>query len=155
MAADPLLLKKYPNRRLYDTEQSRYITLNDLADIIKSGRRVKVIDVRTEADVTAFVLTQIIMEQAKNSGAALPASVLHLFIQHGETTLNDFFDNYLEKALTGYLAYRRSMDAQFDRFLDLGMDLGRMTRDTLDGMAPFSGLWPPAPNEPEPKDDQE
>jgi polyhydroxyalkanoate synthesis repressor PhaR len=139
--SDPLLLKKYPNRRLYDTEQSRYITLNDLADIIKSGRRVQVVDVRTDSDLTALVLTQIIMEQAKNNGTALPSSVLHLFIQHGGTTLSDFFDNYLEKALQGYLAYRRSMDAQFDRFLDLGMDLGRMTQETIEGLTPFSRLW--------------
>jgi polyhydroxyalkanoate synthesis repressor PhaR len=59
----PVLVKKYGNRRLYDTTQSRYITLDDLAGIIKSGVTVKVVEASTERDLTRQVLTQVILEQ--------------------------------------------------------------------------------------------
>ena len=63
--SETILIKKYPNRRLYNTEKSTYISLAQLAEIIKDGRLVKVIDVKTEEDVTAFILTQIVLEEAK------------------------------------------------------------------------------------------
>jgi len=62
---EPLVFKKYANRRLYDTEKSAYVTLSELGDIIRSGRRVEVRDAQTKEDVTAFILTQIILEEAK------------------------------------------------------------------------------------------
>lgn len=59
----PVLIKKYGNRRLYDTTQSRYITLDDLAAIIRSGASIKVVEASTERDITRQVLTQVILEQ--------------------------------------------------------------------------------------------
>jgi polyhydroxyalkanoate synthesis repressor PhaR len=59
----PVLIKKYGNRRLYDTTQSRYITLDDLAAIIRSGATIKVVEASTERDITRQVLTQVILEQ--------------------------------------------------------------------------------------------
>ena len=58
-------LKKYANRRLYDMEKSKYVTLNQVADLIRQGRQVEVVDAKTKEDVTAFILTQIILEEAK------------------------------------------------------------------------------------------
>jgi len=65
--AEIILLKKYANRRLYDTAQSAYVTLTEVADLIKEGNQVKVIDAKSEEDVTAFILSQIIMENARAS----------------------------------------------------------------------------------------
>ena len=80
--AERVLLKKYANRRLYDTEKSVYVTLSQVSDMIKEGRQVKVIDAKTEEDVTAFILTQIIVEEAKNKNSLLPVPLLHLIIEY-------------------------------------------------------------------------
>ena len=80
MAEDVLLVKKYANRRLYDTELSRYITLDELATTVRAGRRVRVIDARTEQDLTRAVLLQIILEEPERLGI-LPAELLHHLIR--------------------------------------------------------------------------
>jgi len=132
-----IVIKKYPNRRLYDTENSNYVTLSHVADLIKSGRRVKVIDAKSADDVTAFILTQIIMEQARNRNWTLPSSLLHTFIQYGDTVLNDFFQKYMEKTIQNYLIYRKTMDEQFERCLDLGMNISTMAQKSAKEIVNF------------------
>jgi polyhydroxyalkanoate synthesis repressor PhaR len=126
-----ILIKKYPNRRLYNTEESAYITLKDVAELVKAGNRVEVRDVNTGEDVTALILTQIIMEKAKNNQGLLPVSLLHLVIQFGENLLHEFFDNYLEKTMESYLVYRKTMDNQVNAYLEMGMDLSGLAEKTL------------------------
>lgn len=116
-------LKKYANRRLYDTEKSEYVTLNEVAEMVKKGRWVEVTDVESGEDVTAFTLTQIIMEEAKKKNALLPVPLLHLIIRYGETVLSDFFGSYLEKMINSYLAYKNVADEQFSRWLEMGADI--------------------------------
>lgn len=135
--ADRLILKKYPNRRLYDTEQSSYVTLNQVADIVKKGREIQVLDAKTEEDVTAFILSQIIMEEARNRNNLLPVSLLHLIIQYGENVLNEFFEKYLELAINNYLAYRKAYEEQFKKWLEMGMDLSAFNAQK---MSPFAGI---------------
>jgi len=72
---EKVLLKKYPNRRLYDTERSAYITLSQVSDIIREGRQVQVVDAKTEEDMTAFILTQIIVEEARKNNSLLPVTL--------------------------------------------------------------------------------
>ncbi len=81
IVAQKIVLKKYPNRRLYDTLNSIYITLADVARMIRDGNQVEITDVRTNEDVTAFILTQIMLEQAKSNNIVLPSSLLHLIIR--------------------------------------------------------------------------
>lgn len=126
-----ILIKKYPNRRLYNTQESSYITLKDVAELIKAGNRVEVQDVNTGEDMTALVLTQIIMEKAKNNQGLLPVSLLHLVIQFGENLLHEFFDKYLEKTMESYLVYRKTMDDQVNAYLEMGMDLSSLAEKTL------------------------
>ena len=126
-----ILIKKYPNRRLYNTETSEYITIKDVAELIKSGNRVEVKDANTGEDVTALVLTQIIMDKAKNNQGLLPVSLLHLVIQFGENLLHDFFEKYLEKTMESYLVYRKTMDDQVNAYLDMGMDFSSLAEKTL------------------------
>ena len=121
--AETLVLIKYSNRRLYDTERNAYVTLSHVGDLIKQGREVEVVDASTHEDVTAFVLTQIVLEEAKKKNLLLPVSLLHLFIQYGETVLNEFFEKYLQQTLRSYLAYKASFDEQFTKWLDLGANL--------------------------------
>jgi polyhydroxyalkanoate synthesis repressor PhaR len=129
-----ILIKKYPNRRLYNTETSGYITIKDVADLIKSGHRVEVVDVTNGEDVTALVLTQIIMDKAKNNQGLLPVSLLHLVIQFGENLLHEFFEKYLEKTMESYLVYRKTMDDQVNAYLDMGMDFSNLAEKTLKDM---------------------
>jgi polyhydroxyalkanoate synthesis repressor PhaR len=118
-----ILLKKYSNRRLYDTEKSVYVTLPDVAQMIRDGRWVTVMDADTGEDVTAFILTQIIMEEARKKNALLPAPLLHLVIRYGETLLADFFDKHLEKMIASYVSYKTMADEQFNRWLEMGAGL--------------------------------
>jgi polyhydroxyalkanoate synthesis repressor PhaR len=135
--AQKVLLKKYANRRLYDTEKSAYITLAQVSDMIKEGRQVEVVDAKTEEDVTAFILTQIIVEEAKNRNSLLPVSLLHLIIEHGEKVLSEFFEKYLELTIKSYLNYKTAVDEQFRRWLDLGTDLSTLARKDLTSFSPF------------------
>jgi len=98
---EKLRLKKYGNRRLYDTARSTYVTLNQVADIIKQGTDVEVVDAKTQEDVTAFILTQIVLEQARRKNALLPVELLHLIIRYGENLLQEFFQKYLEQTING------------------------------------------------------
>jgi polyhydroxyalkanoate synthesis repressor PhaR len=129
-----ILIKKYPNRRLYNTETSEYITVKDVAELIKAGNRVEVKDANTGEDVTALVLTQIIMEKAKNNQGLLPVSLLHLVIQFGENLLHEFFEKYLEKTMESYLVYRKTMDDQVNAYLGMGMDFTSLAEKTLKDM---------------------
>jgi polyhydroxyalkanoate synthesis repressor PhaR len=133
---EKVLLKKYTNRRLYDTEKSTYVTLSAVAEMIKEGRLVEVIDADTKADVTAFILTQILLEEAKKKTTLLPVSLLYLIIRYGET-LSEFFEKYLEQTFKNYLAYKAAVDEQFRRWLDLGMGLSSMAHNTMEGLSPF------------------
>ena len=130
-------IKKYPNRRLYDTDKSVYVTLQDVADLINDGHRVEVTDVKTGEDVTAFILTQIIMNKAKQANSLLPVSLLHLVIRYGDTLLHDFFDTHLEQTMENYLEYRRSMDHQLQSYLEMGMDLSTLAKKTFKEMDPM------------------
>jgi polyhydroxyalkanoate synthesis repressor PhaR len=78
----PLIFKKYANRRLYSMSDSKYVTLSDVSELICKGHEVRVIDAKTKVDVTAFILTQIILERAKNKNTLLPLPLLHFIIRY-------------------------------------------------------------------------
>ncbi len=145
--AEKLLFKKYANRRLYDTEKSQYVTLARVANVIKEGRQVEVVDAKTKEDVTAFILTQIILEEAKNKKALLPASLLHLIIQHGGNILQEFFDNHLQQTIKSYLTYKKTADEQFSKWLDMGMDFSTIAQKTMTGLTPFHPFFDQASSE--------
>ncbi len=137
---DHVLIKKYANRRLYDTEKSSYVTLGQIADMIKSGRQVKVIEAGSEEDVTAFILTQIIVEEARKKNALLPPQLLHLIIQFGENVLSEFFEKYLELTIRNYLTYKASFDEQFRNWLSVGSNLSALAQKNLSPFATFSSF---------------
>lgn len=139
--AEKVLFKKYANRRLYDTEKSAYVKLNQVADIIRDGRQVEVIDAKTKEDVTAFILTQIIMEESRKKNVLLPVPLLHLIIQYGENVLEEFFEKYLQQTIQNYLQYKTAVDKQFRKWLDLGMDVSDMAQKTMGGLNPFQSFF--------------
>ncbi len=138
---DKITLKKYANRRLYDTEQSHYVTLNQVADRIRDGQQVEVLDAKTKEDVTAFILTQILLEQAKSKNVLLPAPLLHLIIQYGDNILLDFFEKHLQQAIQSYLSYKKSFDSQFRKWLEMGMDLSEIAQKNLEKVSPLQSVF--------------
>jgi polyhydroxyalkanoate synthesis repressor PhaR len=139
--AEKVLLKKYANRRLYDTEKSSYVTLDQVAEMVRHGRQVEVVDAKTEEDVTGFILTQIVLEEARKKNVLLPVSLLHLFIQYGQNVLEEFFEKYLEQTINGYITYKSTVDEQFKKWLDLGMDISGTTQKMMTGMTPFQTFF--------------
>lgn len=96
-----LLVKKYPNRRLYDTRNSRYITLDDLEKTVRMGEDVAVQDAQDGRDLTQETLTQIILD--RNGGRILPASLLLRLIRLDDAALGEFLTRYVGWALDMYL----------------------------------------------------
>ena len=98
------IIKKYSNRRLYDTEESRYITLDELTGKIRAGEDVQIIDAKSGDDLTQTTLTQLILE---GPGAGLlPVPLLHRLIRMQDDALAEFFSKYVSNALDFYLAAR-------------------------------------------------
>ena len=139
--AEKILLKKYANRRLYDTEKSRYVTLTEVTERIRSGQQVEVIDAKTKENVTAFILTQIVLEEAKNRNVLLPVPFLYMIIRYGDNVLVEFFENYLQQAIKSYLAYKSSMDDQFKKWLDMGMGFSDVAQKSLLKANPFQSVF--------------
>lgn len=105
-----MLVKKYTNRRLYDTEESRYITLEELAERIRKGADAQVVDARTGEDLTSPTLTQIIME-SRGADQLLPVPLLLQLIRMGDESLAEFLGLYVSQALESYLALKRGAQA--------------------------------------------
>lgn len=97
-----ILIKKYGNRRLYDTAGSRYVNLDDLAAHIRAGREVRVVDAKTGQDLTRVVLTQIITEDAKDKPTGLPLELLRQLIMASDEVRQEFLMWYLKSAFDTY-----------------------------------------------------
>ena len=103
---EPKVIKRYTNRKLYDTVESLYVTLDEIAQMIKGGAEVKIIDNRTKEDLTSVTLAQIIFEEEKKR-SQMPLGVLREIIRHGGEAVAGF---YAEKAgtLVGKVAELKS-----------------------------------------------
>jgi polyhydroxyalkanoate synthesis repressor PhaR len=84
------IIKRYQNRKLYDTDASCYVTLDEIAEMIQQGEEVTVVDNRNQKDITAATLTQIIFEKQKRSDMPVPISTLRHIIQHGDGSFSSF-----------------------------------------------------------------
>jgi polyhydroxyalkanoate synthesis repressor PhaR len=91
------LIKRYPNRKLYDTNAKQYITLAGIAALIRNGDEVHVVDNATGEDLTAITLTQVIAEQEKKQGGHLSGTVLADLIQAGSDKINSFQKNLISQ----------------------------------------------------------
>ncbi len=102
MSASTIVIKKYPNRRLYDTSTSRYINLEDIAVFVRDGRDVQVVDAQTGEDLTRVTLTQIIMDDAKQQPTGLPLELLRQLIISSDRMGREFIMWYLKSAFDAY-----------------------------------------------------
>ena len=107
-------IKKYANRRLYDTESSTYITLDRLAQMVREGREFEVVDAKSGEDITRQVLTQIIVdEEARGGETMLPINFLKQLIGLYGNSMQNFVPSYLEAAMD---AFQRNQSAVKDAF---------------------------------------
>ncbi len=107
-------IKKYANRRLYDTESSTYITLDRLAQMVREGREFEVVDAKSGEDITRQVLTQIIVDEEARGGATmLPINFLKQLIGLYGNSMQNFVPQYLEAAME---AFQRNQSAARDAF---------------------------------------
>ncbi len=106
-----VVIKKYGNRRLYDTSASRYINLDDIARMVRKGKNVQVVDARTGEDLTRVTLTQIIMEDAKEQPSGLPLELLRQLIVATDEVGRDFVMWYLRSAFDTYQKLQKALQS--------------------------------------------
>jgi len=112
-STDKVTIKKYANRRLYDTESSAYITLDKLAQMVRDGREFQVVDAKTGDDITRQVLTQIIVDEESRGATMLPLNFLRQLIGLYGDSMQTFVPQYLEAAME---AFQRNQSAARDAF---------------------------------------
>ncbi|MGC1523974.1 MAG: polyhydroxyalkanoate synthesis repressor PhaR [Steroidobacteraceae bacterium] len=112
------LIRKYSNRRLYDTADSRHVTLDDLRQLIVSGEKIKVIDDKSGADLTRSVLLQIISEQEQFGSPVLGAELLEMIIRFYGGPMQALLSRYLEQAFTTMLQQQEAVQAQMAKALE-------------------------------------
>lgn len=106
-------IKKYANRRLYDTESSTYITLDRLAGMVREGREFEVVDARTGEDITRQVLTQIIVEEESRGSTMLPVGFLKQLIGLYGNSMQGVVPQYLEAAMDAFKRNQKAMSEAF------------------------------------------
>ena len=112
-ASGKVTIKKYANRRLYDTESSTYITLDRLAQMVREGREFEVVDAKSGEDITRQVLTQIIVDEEARGSTMLPINFLKQLIGLYGNSMQNFVPQYLEAAMD---AFHRNQNAVRDAF---------------------------------------
>ena len=138
--ADRILIKRYGNRRLYNTETSSYVNYQELIKLIRDGHEVKVIDSRTKADVTKAVLMQVILEEEKNQ-SVLPVSFLFQLIRARESAVQDFFKNYLSSSFEAYLKTKEEFDRRFRGFLQMSSTSPQLWEKLVPGADAIKEFW--------------
>ncbi len=122
----PVVVKKYANRRLYNTETSSYITLDNLADMIRAGRDFVVYDAKSGEDITRGVLTQIIVEEESKGSAMLPTAFLRQLIGFYGDSLQGVVPRYLEQAMANFAVQQKQMrqvvQQTFGPFMPMGVE---------------------------------
>jgi len=109
VASGTIVIKKYANRRLYDTSNSRYINLEDIATLVRNGKDVQVVDANTGEDLTRVTLTQIIVEDAKEQPSGLPLELLRQLIVTTDHVGQEFILWYLKSAFDTYQKVQSSV----------------------------------------------
>lgn len=142
-----IVVKKYGNRRLYDTDESRYVTIGELTEKIRRGADVQVVDAKTGADLTQATLLQIILET--KAARFLPAHLLARLIRMQDDALGEFFSRYVSSALEGYLAAKQGLAAAMPMFpmgggVPMGMPYAQQAFARMMQVAPW-GIEPPPP----------
>ena len=137
---DMIVIRKYTNRRLYDTSASRYVTIDDLATMVKADINFRVVDVASGQDLTRFTLVQIILDIESEGHQMLPIGVLRQLIRFYGDRMEPILSRYLERTMNAFLNHQNRAEDALGASLDSirsgadaeGTDHLRMIRDEFD-----------------------
>ncbi len=141
---EPVIIKKYANRRLYNTQSSKYITLDFLAEMTRENVDFKVVDAKTDEDITHSVLTQIIMEEESAGENMLPVPFLRQLISLYGDSMQSMVPGFLEDAMDNFRANRDKMEDAIEKALpdgplgDIAKQNIKMARAARDALIPSS-----------------
>ena len=111
-AGENRLIKKYPNRRLYDTQTSTYVTLSDIKNLVMGGEIFKVVDAKTEEDLTRNILLQIILEEEAGGAPVFSTQMLSQIIRFYGNSMQGLMGNYLEKTMQSFVDIHNKLGDQ-------------------------------------------
>ena len=128
------VIKKYANRRLYDTTASSHVTLDGIRELVVAGEDVVVIDDTSGDDITRSVMLQIITEQEQGGRPILSADMLKYIIRFYGNPMQDFMARYLEQSLETFMNQQRTLQEQFDKAMSAApLDaMQNMTKQNLE-----------------------
>ena len=127
------LIKRYANRRLYDTESSGYVTLEDLAVRLRGGEKIRVVEAQSGQDITRRILLQIIVLDSQQTADFLPEDFLYALIQLKDQAMAEMFLSYLRMGTEAFHLARSQMEKNLRRF----RQQSKMTADWMSGFLPF------------------
>lgn len=144
---DPIVIKKYANRRLYNTHSSSYITLEDLAKMTREGLEFTVVDAKSGDDITHAILTQIIVEEEANGEQMLPVSFLRDLISMYGNSMQSMMPSYLEASMANFRANQEKIAEAwksgmagnpFAKMAETNLAMMRAATDAFTGQAPMN-----------------
>ncbi len=136
-AGDPVVIKKYANRRLYNTSSSSYVTLEHLSEMVKEGVDFVVFDAKTNDDITRSVLTQIIFEEESRGQNLLPIQFLRQLIRFYGDQMQSFVPSYLEMSLEAFARQQETMQKQMTGALGNPQGFGLFEDQVRQNLAMF------------------
>jgi len=145
--AKRLEIKKYPNRRYYDGTHSRHVTLDEIRSLIQQGYDLRVVDARSKTDITAQVLTQIILELDTPKLDSLPVPLLVRIIRMNDQLVKDFIEKYFNQALKSFLDYQQQVEEQIRRTHGLPSVFPSVSAWTKAMLEPFASAFSGRPLE--------
>jgi polyhydroxyalkanoate synthesis repressor PhaR len=145
-------IRKYPNRRYYDATHSRHLTLEEIRSLIRDGYDIKVTDSKSGADITAQVLTQIILELETPKIDSFPVALLLRMIRSNDQVVRDFVETYFNQAFRAYLEYQKQMEERLRQMQDVTGMFPPFGAWAQAAMSPFAAPFASKPSQPEEKE---
>lgn len=152
-ADGPTVIKKYANRRLYDTGRSSYVTLDDLCEMVQEGHNFVVIDAKSGDDITRSVLTQIIADQEASDETLLPTNFLRTLIGFYGNNMQSMLPSYLEQTMNMFVQNQEMFQKQWsksfedmrsmDNIFPQASNLEEMTRKNMEAFERAMKMMPP------------
>jgi len=137
--SNPRVIKKYPNRRLYDTEESRYITLADVKELVMNKVDFEVIDKKSGEDITRTILLQVITDQEQQGDAMMSEDFLSQIIRAYGSVVPDFVTKYLEQSMTLFMQQQKYLKGQLQSVVETD-PLSAMAELTQQNLAKMQSL---------------
>ena len=128
-----IVIKRYGNRRLYNTETQSYVNYQDLIKLVRDGTDIKVVDSTSKEDVTKAVLIQLILEEEKDKKSILPTPFLFQLLRSREESMQDFFTNHLSASFDAYLKTKEEFDKRFRSMLEMASAAPQMWEKLIPG----------------------